>query len=112
MYNQFRGRGRGFHPLKIVFFLLVMAGFALALGGIVMWLWNKILPPVTGVAPLTYWQAVGLFVLSRILFGTFRFGPPFRKPPGYSKRKYWKEKWMNMTEEEKKAFKEKWKKRC
>ncbi len=111
MYYKYKGRGPGFHPLKIVFFLLVAAIFIAALGGIVMLLWNNILVEVTSVRPLSYWQAIGLLLLARILFGSFRFGPPMNKS-SHSKRKYWKEKWMNMSDEEKAAFKEKWKKRC
>ncbi len=111
MYNQYRGRGPGFHPLKILFFLLVMAAFILVAGWVVMFLWNAILTEVTSVKPLSYIQAIGLLILSKILFGGFRFGSPMRKR-GHSKRRYWKEKWMNMSEEEKAAFKEKWKKKC
>lgn len=112
MYHKYKGRGRGFHPLKIVFFLLVAALFIAALGWIVMFLWNNILVEVTSVQSLSFIQAVGLLLLARILFGSFRFGPP---PFGGSRRSrpaYWKEKWMNMSEEEKAAFKEKWKNRC
>lgn len=76
-----------------------------------MFLWNNILTDVTNVKPLSYIQAVGLLVLSKILFGGFRFGSPINKARN-SKRKYWKEKWMNMSEEEKAAFKEKWRGRC
>ncbi len=112
MYNKFNGRGTGFHPLKIVFFIMVTIVFVALMGFVVMWLWNHILTEVTSVKPLTFGQAVGLLVLSRILFGSFRFGPPFRNARSSRRKKYWKEKWMNMTEEEKAAFKEKWKKKC
>ena len=39
-----------------------------------MALWNAILPEVVDAKPLSYWQALGLLLLSRILFGGFRFG--------------------------------------
>jgi hypothetical protein len=110
MYNKYKGRG--FHPLKIVFFLLVAAVFIAALGWVVMFLWNHTLAEVTSVQPLSYFQAIGLLLLARILFGSFRFGPPPFRGSSRSKRAYWKEKWMNMSEEEKAAFKERWKKRC
>lgn len=109
MYNKYRGRG--FHPMKIVFFMLVMVFFILAAGWVVMFLWNNILVDVTNVKPLTYMQAIGLLILSKILFGGFRFGGP-RYRGGRHKRRSWKEKWSNMTEEEKAAFKEKWRNRC
>lgn len=38
-------------------------------GGIVMQLWNWLLPPLFGWHRITFWQALGLLALSRILFG-------------------------------------------
>ena len=32
-------------------------------------LWNWLLPPLFGLPVVTFWQALGLLVLSRILFG-------------------------------------------
>ncbi len=47
-------------------------------------LWNGVLTDVVGVKTITYWQALGLLVLSKILFGGFPgrgrgFGPPWRE---------------------------------
>jgi len=43
-----------------------------ALGGeIVKQLWNWLLPPIFGVRQITFWQALGMLVLCRILFGGF-----------------------------------------
>lgn len=36
---------------------------------VVVWLWNGIIPWVIGFPPVTYWQAAGLLLLTRILFG-------------------------------------------
>lgn len=48
--------------------LTVILGL-LILALILTWLWNLIIPVVfVGVAPLTYWQAVGLMTICRILF--------------------------------------------
>jgi len=40
-------------------------------------LWNWLLPPLFGWREVTFWQALGLLVLCRILFGSFggRGGP-------------------------------------
>ncbi|PSR57182.1 hypothetical protein AHMF7605_05235 [Adhaeribacter arboris] len=77
----------------------------------VQWLWNTVLPEVLPAKKLTYGQALGLLILCRILFGSFRFGyrggSAFYKNPGNVRGK-----WLNMTEEERAAFKEQWKKRC
>jgi hypothetical protein len=76
-----------------------------------MLLWNATLPNLLHVNTLTYWQAAGLLALCRILFGGLRFGGrPYGKfggPPSHLR-----DKWMNMTDEEKKKFREEWKKRC
>lgn len=90
------------------------------MGAVVMLLWNAILPDLVAVNPITYWQAVGLLLLCRILFGNFRKGGPFGPPPGgggsHSRRNYWREKWSSMSPEERAEMKEKWKrwrdKRC
>jgi len=38
-------------------------------GPAVRWLWNWLTPPLFGFHPITFWQAIGLLALSRILFG-------------------------------------------
>ena len=52
---------------------VIAGGLLLAfLGGeIVMLLWNWLMPPVFGWHQVTFWQALGLLVLCRILFGGF-----------------------------------------
>ena len=99
-------------PIKGLFFLVMASLFLFILGHVIMFLWNEILVKATGVNPLNFWEALGLFVLSRILFGGFRFGPPQRGHRGGPRRASWREKWMNMNEEERAEFKAKWKERC
>ena len=52
--------------------------FFIAAFGFISWvvqiLWNWLIAPTFSVTPYTYWQAMGLLVLCRILFGGFRFG--------------------------------------
>lgn len=58
----------------IVMIPAVIAGIAVfvAIGGfVVRELWNWLLPPLFGVPPVRFWQAIGLLALSRILFGGF-----------------------------------------
>jgi hypothetical protein len=46
--------------------------FFIAIGGIfVQLLWNWLLPDIVGVRRVTFWEALGLLALSRILFGGF-----------------------------------------
>lgn len=96
---------------KIRFFipLFFIAAVGL-LGLVVQYLWNWLIAPTFSVTPFSYWQAMGLFVLCRILFGGFRFGPPSRGGgnPAFRQR----EKWMSMSDEERQQFKSQWEKRC
>jgi len=55
-------------------FLVPLAILAIPLlafigGEIVKALWNSLLPPLFGWPQVTFWQALGLLVLCRILFG-------------------------------------------
>ena len=95
-------------------FIIIIAVFLL--GFIVMLLWNAILPQVLHTEKITYWQAVGLFVLSRILF--FGFGG---RRGGFSDKRpdmwrgggmHWRQKWMAMDDEQRAKFREEWKRRC
>jgi len=43
-------------------------------GEVVMHLWNWNLPALFGWPQITFWQALGLFALCRILFGGFGLG--------------------------------------
>ena len=47
---------------------VAVAAFGLVLGLAVMLLWNWLLPTLFEFPEITYWQAVGLFVLCHILF--------------------------------------------
>jgi len=90
---------------KIFFFAIVfLAGFS----AIVMLLWNNILAGVLHVSTITFWQALGIFVLSKILFGGFRGGPWGRHQWKHNMH----QRWANMTPEEREKFKQEWKDRC
>jgi hypothetical protein len=90
-----------------LFYLAVFLLLSLAL----MFLWNRLLPPILNVTAINYWQALGLMVLCRILFGNFRFGW-FMGMRGDSPRHLLKDKLIGMSEEDRAAFKEEWRKRC
>ncbi|TDE16436.1 hypothetical protein [Dyadobacter psychrotolerans] len=105
------------------FFALIAA---LVLGAAVMVLWNAILPELTGVRTIRYWQAVGLLALCRILLGNFggRMGRAERWKNHWNKEmadpseqnanryKQWGGKWMNMSDEERLHFKDEIRRRC
>lgn len=88
------------------FLALLIAAAVLAMGAAVMLLWNAVLPDIAPVSRINYWQALGLFVLCRLLFGGFRFGPRGGGHP-FGNR-HFREKWRNMSDEEREALKERW----
>lgn len=74
----------------------------------VMWLWNWILPGLTGVGLISFEKALGLLVLCRLLFGRWGGGKP-----GHSwKRGGNKPGWMNWSPEERARMQAEWKQRC
>ncbi|RYY27768.1 MAG: hypothetical protein EOO04_09145 [Chitinophagaceae bacterium] len=104
---QKNGMKRGSKGLLIV--VCVIAVGALV-AFIVMSLWNMILPAaITGVNPINFWQALGLLILSKILFGGFQGG-------WKQKRQQWKDKMnaklQNMSPEEREIFKQDLRNRC
>lgn len=98
---------RKFIPGKgLIFFLIIIPGI-LIFGLFVMLLWNAILPAVIHVSPVTYAQALGILVLSKILFGGFH-----KRHWGGRWRHEMRERFTNMTPEEKERFRNEWKDRC
>ena len=49
--------------------ICLAALFALVLGVVVQWLWNWLMPDIFGLKQISYWQAFGLLLLGRLLFG-------------------------------------------
>lgn len=103
MFNKSNNWQR-FHPAKIFMYMIFFVGFMLAIGWVVMKIWNWVITDLTGWKAISYWQAVGLLVLFRILFG----GVGRRGPWKHHKRHGWIDKWHGMSHEEKRAMKEKW----
>jgi Ca2+/H+ antiporter, TMEM165/GDT1 family len=95
------------------FFIPLLIVGIFVVSGVVMLLWNWIIPGISTLSPLTYWQAMGIFILSRILFGGFRFHSHrggYRHVHRFHTKI--KDRFMDMNEDEKQQFKNQWKKRC
>jgi hypothetical protein len=45
--------------------------FALFFGFLIKWLWNWLMPVLFELPEINYWQAVGILVLCKLLFGSF-----------------------------------------
>lgn len=77
-------------------------------GGVVMLLWNWLAPTLFGLQLITFWQAIGLLALCRILFGGFGLGGgghrnSRRRMEGRIRervRERMAERWEQMTPEE------------
>ncbi len=94
---------------------LAFVGMALVIwigGELVMHLWNWNLPAVFGWREITFWQALGLFALCRILFGGTG---PIRRTSSNSRqriRERMAERWEKMTPEEREKYRQSWRGRC
>lgn len=92
--------------MKIAFAFMAIAFVAL-FGLVVMLLWNWLMPMIFGLPELTYLQAAGLLLLSKIFFsGGWKKG--HRGPGGRSWKNHYMSKWASMTPEEKERMKEKY----
>jgi hypothetical protein len=98
---------KGFWIRKVAGFICIAITGILVFGSIVMLLWNALMPVLFHLPVVTFWQALGLLVLTKILFSGFRGGGP--KPQWKNKLK---QRWMNMTPEEREKFKQDWATRC
>lgn len=87
-----------FKGIKIA---LVVVIASIVLGLIVKELWNVLVPPIIGWHTITFWQALGLLLLSKILFGGFH-------RHGSRDRNRWKQRMTErldqMTPEEREKF--------
>ena len=96
-----------FKPSRKFFFIIPVI-ILFGITAIVMWLWNWLLPEILGVKTITYWQGMGILILSKILFGGFS-GCKSRNNGMGNKR--FINKMQHMTPEEKEIFRAKWKQR-
>jgi hypothetical protein len=77
-------------------------------GEVVMRLWNWLLPMIFGWRQITFWQALGILLLCRILFGGLG-----HHGHGRSKfRRRMDERWEHMTPEERERFRQGMSGRC
>jgi hypothetical protein len=82
--------------------ILAMVLFVVIGGEIVLRLWNWLVPALFGWRQITFWQAVGLLTLCRILFG----GSRWRGPGRYNFRRRMQERCGQRTPEEREQFRQ------
>jgi hypothetical protein len=84
--------------LKVAAIAIVALG---VFGLVVKSLWNWLMPELFGVRSITYWQALGVWILCRILLGGFH---------GRHNDRRWRgrliDRWERMSPEERAKFRE------
>jgi hypothetical protein len=111
---------RRYWPLMIPVVLVGFVVFIFIGGEVVKLLWNWLAPPLFGLPLLSFWQALALLALCRILFGGFGMG-------GGGRRHYrgrmvermtdrmadrFAQRWQNMSPEERERFRQRVRERC
>jgi len=99
---------RRYRFLRVLNIALFAAAAVAAVSFLVMGLWNVLMPGLFAIRAISFWQALGLLVLSKILFGGLR--PHFGARPHWRRRMM--ERWEQMTPEERERFKQGMRRYC
>ncbi len=86
-----------FYKGRFIFFPLAFCCFLAIASYVVMQLWNNILPEVIHVESVSFWQAMGILILCKILFGFGKGGGPDR-----FKQKMWERRMGRVSPDDKK----------
>jgi hypothetical protein len=86
-----------FVGIPAVLFAIVFAGIV---GLLTEGLWNLLLPRILGLPTISFWQALGLLLLSRLLFGGFGGWGRMMGKARYARG------WHGLTPEERRRFRE------
>jgi|SRR5436190_4438812 len=81
--------------------LIAITLFIFLGGKVVQLLWNWLMPLLFGLREVTFWQAVGILALSRILFGGFGMGRRSGRRWG-----------RDMSPDERERFRQRMRERC
>ena len=87
--------------------LLGVLAFVVIGGEVVKQLWNWLLPAIFGWRQITFWQALGMLALGRILFGGFGM----HGCGGHNVRRRMEERCEFMTPEERERFRQRMRER-
>ncbi|MGA2571819.1 MAG: hypothetical protein ABSF23_14995 [Terracidiphilus sp.] len=98
---------RPFRIVKFFLFGLLAVAVLALLAWVVMSLWNCLMPALFGLKIIGYWQAIGLMLLFRLLFGGF--GAPRGHGPWRGRMR---ERWEQMTPEDREKFRERMRACC
>jgi hypothetical protein len=93
--------------LKVIGGLALFALAILLFGFGTMYLWNWIMPYLFHLPVIDFYMAIGMVLLSKILFGSIRV-----KNGGWGQRRFWKAKWESMSDDDREKFKQDFAERC
>ncbi len=99
-----------FYENRFIFIPIAVAAFLSLISFAVMQLWNNLLPAILHVGAITFWQAMGIFILCKILFGFGHKGRGWGNRGGGGvpwMREKMEERFKSMSPEEKEKFKQK-----
>ncbi|WP_201747871.1 hypothetical protein [Chitinophaga vietnamensis] len=106
MRREFR-RGGGMNPAKKIGLVIMGLLFFAAVIFVTMSLWNWLIPELFHGPVITYWQALGLLILGKLLFGWHGHHGGWG---GWRRRREWKERlrerMADMTPEQREQIKE------
>ena len=94
--------------LRAILIIPLLIAVLALVGLVVMLLWNALVPGLFHGPALGYWQALGLLLLCRLLFGGLRGRRSWR---GHWRQR-WRERWEQMTPEERAQLRERIVSRC
>ncbi|HZG01515.1 MAG TPA: hypothetical protein VEY71_10955 [Chitinophagales bacterium] len=106
----------GIRFIKGIIIALVAAAFFALVVFALMYCWNYVMPGVFGLPMISFWQALALFIVSKILlWNNWRGGRRNWGPPQHV-REMWANRtgprMQNMTPEEKERIKKYWEHKC
>src|SRR5262245_5600087 len=99
---RFRKMRRRWMHRVLKFVLIAVVAIAVS-SFLVMRLWNWLMPALFATPMITFWQALGLLVLTRILLGGLR---GHHGPPHWRWRRRMMERWAQMPPEEREKFRQ------
>lgn len=101
-----------FWLLKAVKFILAASLFITVATFVTQYLWNHLVPEIFNGPVLSFWQTLGLLVLSRILFGGWGRGGGNRFAQGRAWKKRMEHRLATFSPEEREKFRQQMRSRC
>lgn len=99
----------GWKIAKVIKMILLVILAVTVFGFVTRELWNWLMPSLFGLKLITFWQAIGLVVLGKILFGGIH---KHGGGGGRGWKRHWEQRWAAMSDEEKERFRAGMRNRC